>query len=150
MKGIAMKTLITFASILVMFIFTIPVNAGGQEKIKNYFSNAANKVKATENVSEKREILNETFENMFKVLDETRNSGLISKEDQSGIDNFKAALQEKKDELEGRNGFERVSDSQLNNFSLYVVQDMEQAAGGITISLLALVIIAILLVLFVF
>ncbi|MFO7525367.1 MAG: hypothetical protein R6W68_07930 [Ignavibacteriaceae bacterium] len=144
-----MKTVVAFVSILMMFIFTIPANAGGKEELKKYFNNTANKVKATENVSEKREILNESFENMYKVLDEARNSGLISKEDQSGIDNFKAALKEKQDELEGRNGFERVSDSQLNNFSLYVVQDMEQAAA-ITISLLALVIIAILLVIFVF
>lgn len=145
-----MKIVIGFLTILMMFVFTIPVNAGGKEELKKYFNNAANKVIATENVSEKREILNESFENMHKVLDEARNSGLISKEDQSGIDNFKAAIQEKQDELEGRNGFERVSDSQLNSFSLYVVQDMEQAAAGITISLLALVIIAILLVVFVF
>lgn len=145
-----MKTLIAFVSILMIFVFTIPVNAGGKEELKKYFNNAANKVIATENVSEKREILNESFEKMHKVLDEVRNSGLVSKEDQSGIDNFKAAIQEKQDELEGRNGFERVSDSQLNSFSLYVVQDMEQASAGITISLLALVIIAILLVVFVF
>lgn len=69
---------------------------------------------------------------------------MISKEESGSIDLFKTSLKEKQDELEGINGFERIPDSQLNEFSNYVVQDMEQAS--ITISLLALVVIIILLV----
>jgi hypothetical protein len=72
---------------------------------------------------------------------------LISKEDHFEIDRLKATLLEKQNELEGKNGYERVPDAQLNAFSNYVVQDMEQAVGTITISVLALVLIIILIVL---
>lgn len=145
-----MKTVVGIISLLMVFVFTISANADGKDKIKNYFSNVAIKVNSTELASEKREILNESFQNMLSALEKVKNSGLVNNEDQSGIDHFKAALQEKQDELNGTNGFEQIPDLQLNAFSNYVVQDMEQAAAGITISLLALVIIAILLVVFVF
>lgn len=141
-----MKTLIAFGFIIMMFVLAIPVNAGGKDKLQKYFSDAALKVKATENASEKRKILNESFQNMSKALDKVQNSGLISKDDRIGIDRFKATLREKQNELAGINGYERVSDEQLNNFSNYVVQDMEQAQM-ITISLVALLLIILLAVL---
>ena len=75
----------------------------------------------------------------------TRN--LISKEDLIGIDRLKATLQAKQNELTGINGYERVSDEQLNNFSNYVLQDMEQADQMVTISLVALLLIILLVVL---
>jgi hypothetical protein len=78
-----------------------------------------------------------------------QSSGLMSKDDLVGIDRFKTTLQEKQDELEGSNGFERVSDEQLNDFSDYVVQDMEQADAVVTVSVITLLLIAILLVLIV-
>ena len=139
-----MKAAAGFLTLLMVFAFTISANADGKDKIKNYFSKTAVKVNTTELASEKREILNESFQNMFNVIEKVQNSGLINTEDQAGIDHFKAALQEKHDELNGTNGFERVPDMQLNAFSNYVVQDMEQAS--ITISLLALVVIVILLI----
>ena len=79
-----------------------------------------------------------------------RVSPLISQEDRAGIDRFKATLQEKQDELAGLKGFERVPDAQLNAFSDYVVQDMEQAADRtITISLVTALLIVILIILLV-
>jgi len=141
-----MKTQIVFGFIIMMFVLAIPVNAGGKDKLQKYFNDAALKVKATENASEKREILNESFQSMSNALSKVQNSGLISKDDRIGIERFKATLQEKQNELAGTNGYERVSDEQLNNFSNYVVQDMEQAAEMITISVVTLLLIIILLV----
>jgi len=132
-----------------MFVFAIPVNAGGKSELQKHFSNAANKVKATENASEKRKILDESFQSMSKTLDKVQSSGLISNEDRLSLDRFKATLQEKQYELAGINGYERVTDAQLNAFSNYVVQDMEQAAETITISVVALILIIILVVLLV-
>jgi hypothetical protein len=146
MKGTTLKTRIVFGFIILMFVLAIPVNAGGKDKLQKYFNDAALKVKATENASEKREILNESFESMSKALDKIQNSGLISKDDRIGIERFKAALREKQNELAGINGYERVSDEQLNNFSNYVVHDIEQAQM-ITISLAALLLIILLAVL---
>jgi hypothetical protein len=139
-----MKTQIAFGFILMMFVLSLPSFAGGKEELQKYFSNAAKKVKATEDAVEKREILNESFQGMFKALNKVQNSGLVSKDESDGIDRFKSALQEKQDELAGNNGYERVSDSQLDDFSNYVVQDMEQAS--ITISLIAVVLIVLILI----
>jgi hypothetical protein len=47
---------------------------------------------------------------------------------------YKATFQDKQDKLAGNNGYGRISDEQLNDFSDYVVQDMEQADMIITIS----------------
>ena len=84
---------------------------------------------------------------MAKALDKIENSGLISQDDRAGINRFKTSLQEKHNELTGHNGYDRVDDTQLNSFSDYVVQDMEQAAETITISLVAALLIVIILIL---
>ena len=142
-----MKALIAFLSIFMMFVLAIPVNADAKGELKQYFSKAADKVKATENADEKREILNESFNNMSKILDKVLSSELISESDYAGIEQYKATLQEKQNELEGSNGYQRVPDAQLNAFADYVVQDMEQADSTITISVVALILIILLVVL---
>ena len=72
---------------------------------------------------------------------------MISKDDRAGLDHFKSALQEKQDELAGSNGYVRVSDERLNDFSSYAVQDMEQADQVITISVVTLLLILLVVVL---
>lgn len=140
-----MKTHFTFWLIVMLFALSITVVASGEGELQNYFNKTATEVKATEDASAKREILNESFTDMLKVLNKVQNSGMISEEESKGVENFKTTIQEKQDELNGTNGFERVTDSQLNNFADYSVQDIEQAS--VTISLVALLLIAILLVL---
>jgi hypothetical protein len=135
--------------IVMMCFLALPANAGGKGDLQKYFSDTAGKVKATDNPSEKREILNASFQTMSQALDIVQKSPSISKEDGVGIDRFKAALQEKQDELAGTNGYVRVPDEKLNAFSDYVVQDMEQADTIITISLVTLLLIIILIVLLV-
>ncbi len=141
-----MKTRKFFGALIVMFVLSFTVNISGQSELHKYFSDAANKVKATENAAEKRQILSKTFQKMSSALDKVESSGLVSEGDRAGLDKFRAKLQDKQDELTGRNGFERVADSQLNNFSNYVVQDIEQAQM-LTISIVTLLLIIILLVL---
>lgn len=143
-----MKTIMAFVSILLMFVLVIPANAGGKEELQKHFKNVADKVKATENVIEKRDILNESFQKMSKALNTLESTGMISDKDQVGIDGLKATMKANQDELAGINGFERVSDDQLNNYSDYVVQNMQQAEM-ITISLVSLLLIIILVVLLV-
>ena len=143
-----MKTIMAFVSILIMFVLVIPSNAGGKEELQKHFKNVADKVKATENVIEKREILNESFQKMSKALNTLESTGMISDKDQVSIDGLKATMQENQNELAGTNGFERVPDDQVNNYSDYVVQNMEQAEM-ITISLVSLLLIIFLVVLLV-
>ena len=138
-----------FGVIVMMFVLVQAVNAGGNEGIQKYFNDTASKVKATTDPVEKRAILDNSLQTMSKALDKVQGSPLISKEDRAGIDQLKAALQENKDELSGSNGYQRVPDAQLNAFSDYVVQNMEQADFPITISLVAALLIVIIIILLV-
>jgi len=138
-----------FGCIIMMFVLIQAVNAGGQDGIQTYFNDTACKVKATTDPAEKREILSQSLQTMNKALDKVQSLQLISKEDQAGVDRFRATLQENQDELNGSNGYERVSDSQLNAFSMYVVQNMEQADKTITIGLVTALLIVIIIILLV-
>lgn len=142
-----MKAIVAFTSVLIMFVLVIPANASGKGELQKHFNKVANKVKATENAAEKRAILENSFKDMSEALDKVQSSFLVSKEDKDGIEDLKASLKENQDELAGINGYERVPDAQLNNFSNYVVQNMEQADSTITISVVALVLIILLVVL---
>ncbi len=141
------KTVLAF--IVMMFVLVQTENAQGKDNIQKYFNDTACKVKATTEPAQKREILGKSLQTMSKALDKVQSSPLISKEDRAGIDRFKTTLQEKQDELMGSNGYERVADAQLNAFSDYVVQDMEQAGKSITISLVAALLIVIIIILLV-
>ncbi len=69
MKGTIMTTRILLGSSLMMLLLALPAHAGGKGELQQYFSNAAHKVKATENPSEKREILNQSLHTMSTALD---------------------------------------------------------------------------------
>jgi dephospho-CoA kinase len=142
-----MKALTVFLVLIMMFVLVQAGIAGGKDDIQKYFNDTACKVKAADDPVQKREILNKSLQTMSKALDRVESSGLVSQDDRAGIDRFKTNLQEKQDELTGSNGFERVADAQLNAFSNYIVQDMEQAAESVTISLVAALLIVIILIL---
>ena len=122
---------------VMMCVLASAVIGAGQENLQKYLNDTACKVKATDDPSQKRAILSEKLENMSKALDIVENSALVSDEDRAGIDRFKAVIQDRQNELAGTNGYDRVPDAQLNDYSDYVVQDVEQAARTVTISLVA-------------
>jgi len=130
-----------------IFMIFILVQAGNAGDIQNYFSDTATKVKATTDPAQKRAILDKSLQTMSTALDRVENSGLISQDDRAGINRLKADLQEKQDELTGSNGYAGVADAQLNAFSDYVVQSMEQADQYVTISVVTLLLIIIILIL---
>ena len=134
---------------VVMVVMAFAGIAQGQDKLQNYFNDAACKVKATTDPIQKREILDKSFEKMYSALNTVQNSPLISKDDKAGIDLLKVTLKEKQDELAGVNGYDRVPDAQLNAFADYVVQDMEQATQTVTISVVTLLLIIIIIILIV-
>jgi hypothetical protein len=104
-------------------------------------------VKATTEPGQKREILSNSLQTMSMALDKVQSMPLVPKNDRAGINQLKTALQEKQDELAGNKGYERISDAQLNDFSDYVVQDMEQAPKTVTISVVTALLILLILVL---
>ena len=138
---------LTFMAFVVMFALVHVGNALGQDNLEKYFNDTACKVKATADPSQKRAILNDGLQNMSKALNRVESLRLISKDDRAGMDRLKITLQERQNELAGSNGYDRVSDEQLNTFSDFVVQDMEQADRTITISLVTLLLIIIIVIL---
>jgi hypothetical protein len=147
MKGAEMLKRTAVRVVIMMCVLLYAGIAVGQDHVQKYFNDAACEVKATSDPSQKREILADKFETMSKALDKVRSSPLASQTDRAGIDRVKASLQEKQDELAGANGFARVSDDQLDAFSDYVVQDMEQADRTITIGVVTALLIVIIIIL---
>jgi len=137
----------TVSLAVVLFVMACAGTARGQDKLQNYFSEVACKVKSTDDPAQKREILDASFEKMSKALDAVQNSPLVPDDDKAGIDQVKALLKDKQEELAGVNGYERVPDLQLNAFADYVVQDMEQASQSVTISIVTLLLIIIIVIL---
>jgi len=138
---------LTVVTFVMIFALVHVGNALGQDNLQKYFNDTACKVKATADPSQKRAILNEGLQNMSKALNRVESSRLVSKDDRAGIDRFKVTLQERQNELAGSSGYDRVPDEQLNAFSDFVVQDMEQADRTITISLVTLLLIIIIVIL---
>jgi len=147
MKGADMFKRTALRVVIMMCILVYAGLAAGQDNVQKYFNDAASKVKATADPSQKREILNSAFQDMSKALGVVESSSLVSKTDRAGLDRLNASLQEKRDELAGTNGYARVADDQLNAFSDYVVQDMEQADQTITIGVVAALLIIIIIIL---
>jgi len=138
---------LTFMAFVMMFALVHVGNALGQDNLQKYFNDTACKVKGTADPSQKRAILNDGLQNMSKALNRVESLRLISKDDRAGMDRLKITLQERQNELAGSNGYDRVPDEQLNAFSDFVVQDMEQADRTITISLVTLLLIIIIVIL---
>jgi septal ring factor EnvC (AmiA/AmiB activator) len=133
--------------VLTMCVLVFAGTAAAQDKIQNYFNEAACKVKATDDPSQKREILSTRIQDMSSALEKVRSSSIVSESDRAAIDRTRATLQEKQNELAGTDGFTRVSDDQLNAFSDYIVQDMEQADKTITIGVVTALLIVIIIIL---
>lgn len=135
------------ASFLLLFFFTSALNAGdARREFQKYINTSIEKVKGTDNPVEKRKILNDMFNDLTTAI-ETVKGYNVPEEDIVQLEIFKNQFTEKQDELNGTNGFEKVQDSQLNNFAGYVQQDIEQADTIVTISLTTLLLIIILAIL---
>ncbi len=132
--------------IAVLFAMVQVGHAASNDGIQKYFNDAAGKVKAAADPVQKRDILSNSLQHMSTALDRVERMPLVSTEDRAGINQLKTDIQGKQDELAGAKGYERVPDAQLNDFSDYVVQDMEQAPETITISVVTLLVILLILV----
>ena len=121
--------------------------AMSQERVHNYLNDTSLKVKAATSPEQKREILSRNLGEMTRAIATVKGAPLTTEQDRTHLNRLQADLQEKSDELMGVNGFDRVPDDQLNAFSTYVVQDMEQADKTITVSLVVVLLIVIIIIL---
>lgn len=115
---------------------------------KEYINTMVERVEEAENPSDKRAILNNSFDNMITAFERAGDMRVASEKDKEAIKSLKANIQEKKNELNGEEGYRKVADNKLNNFANYVQQDLEQAdTVVISISATVLAIILVLLLL---
>ncbi len=136
----------------VLLLFAIQSSAIAQtvdltEIFKKSFNETVQEVHETEDVTEKRALLNESFSKMLSAIDRVESKANLSKDESAQLAAFKSEIQEKKSELNGNDGFDRVLDKDLNNFSDYSQQDMEQADRTVTIGLTAVLLIILILIL---
>ena len=148
-----MKTLYTiFASVLLVCAiqtesFSQSVNI--TESFKMHLNETVQAVHETDNADEKRAILNESFNKMITAIDRIESMTSLTGNESALLASFKFDLTEKLNELNGLDGFDQIVDSELNDFSNYSQDMIEQAINRtITIGLgTALLIIIILLLL---
>ncbi len=117
-----------------------------QKELKDYFNKINQKVKQTDDPAQKRAILNNSFEDLLTAFNRAGQMPL-SQKDRDGINYFKQKVLEKKNELNGVNGYDKVADASLNQFANYSMQQFEQSAEYVTISVITLVLIIILVAL---
>lgn len=118
------------------------------DKIKQYINDVVQKVEETEDADEKRTIMNDSFDKLINTFEKVENMNKFSDEEIENVTALKEMIEDRKDELNGVNGFARVQNNQLNNYASFVQQAMEQANTYITISAgLAVVIVLLLLLL---
>src|SRR5690625_3744918 len=132
---LGMRNLKVTTSIIAMILIGLSGSAFAQssqsltEILKTHMNETVQAVKEAESADEKRSILNESFTDMLTAV-------------------LKDNITAKSNQLNGLDGYDKVGDEELDDFSDYSQQDMEQANRTITISLTtALLIIIILLLL---
>lgn len=116
--------------------------------LKDQINKMVENVEEAEKSTEKRKILNLSIDKLITSFDKVQSMERVPESDKQALAGFTTNLQERKDELNGTNGYEKVPDAQLDDFAQFVQQDIEQADRFITISVTtALLVVLILLLL---
>lgn len=135
---------------LILAVSPAQADVSPHDRLKKHVRDVVQSVKAAPTAAEKREILDDELRTMIAALDRAeRMANTLSEEDRAGIDALRARLQEKLDQLHGRDGYEAVPDAQLDTFADYVQQDFERADNTITLSVTTALLILILIILLV-
>jgi hypothetical protein len=115
--------------------------------LKKHINSVVEKVEEAQEPVQKRTILDGSLEEMIEAIDKVSEKNSVSDSDKKGLAVFKENLEDRRNELNGLNGFKKVPANQLNHYANFIQQDMEQA-DAVTISVTtALLIIIILLLL---
>ncbi len=137
-------------TLLAAFAIAAPQRAAAssgalEARVKTSLNTVIQNVKETRDPVAKREMLGNFLARMDQGI-ETAKKG-VSEKDGQALGALQLKLRSDYSELTGT-GNARIPDAQLNGFANYVQQDMEQADGGVYISVGALIIILILLLIF--
>lgn len=117
-------------------------------RFKAYVNETVVEVKKADDPETKRALLATSLERMKKAADMVGRMPGLDEDGRAAVDAFDANISDKLDQLNGKNGYERVANGQLNDFADYMQQDLEQAQRlVISLSLTALILILIIVLL---
>jgi hypothetical protein len=121
-------------------------NTKGADMFKKHINKVVHRVEKAKKPQKKREILNHSFNRLLKAFNRVGEIKALSESDQAALNKLSNNIQQKKYELNGTHGYNRVADNKLDHFANYFQQNLEQA-NTITISVTVLLLIIILVVL---
>lgn len=117
------------------------------ETFKKHFNETVQEVQDTDNADEKRAILNESFNKMITAIDRIESRASLTEDEKAELKSYKLGLTEKLSELNGLDGFDEVVDEDLDDFSNFSQDFIEQANRTITIGVTTALLILIILLL---
>jgi predicted tellurium resistance membrane protein TerC len=143
---------IRFLTTTLFLVFATHMMAFGQstditKTFKKHFNETVQKVHQTESADEKRTILNKSLTKMMTAIDRIESRANLSEEGKAQLSSYEDGISEKYQELNGLNGFDKVMDKNLNDFSDYSQNYMEQADRTVTIGITTALLILIILLL---
>lgn len=146
-----MKTLYTIIT-SILIVFTIQTVSFAQsadvtETFKKHFNETVEEVKETDKADEKRVILNESFDKMITAINRIESRASLSEDESAQLASYKLDLTEKINELNGQDGFDEIMDEDLDEYSDYAQDSMEQANRTVTIGVTTALLILIILLL---
>lgn len=122
-------------------------SANVTETFKKHFNETVEKVQDTDNADEKRAILNESFNKMITAIDKIESKASLTEDESASLNSYKLDLTEKLNELNGLDGFDEIVDEDLDEYSDYAQDSMEQANRTVTIGVTTALLILIILLL---
>lgn len=146
-----MKTLPTILTSLLL-VFAIQTVSYAQsvnitETFKKHFNETVLDVQATDNSVEKRAILNKSLSKMINTIETIEKRATLTDIEIADLQTYKLGLVDKQSELNGLDGFDRVLDNDLDDFSNYSQNFIEQANRTVTIGVTTALLILIILLL---
>jgi len=112
-----------------------------------HFNETVKTVHKTDNADDKRALLNESFNKMIATIDRIEALASLTEDESTILASFRFDLTEKLSELNGLDGFDQIVDSDLNDFSNFSQDMIEQANRTITIGVTTALLILIILLL---
>lgn len=146
-----MRTLyLTFAALLLTGTIqsvSVAQTANLTETFKMHFNETVENVKESDTAVDKKKLLNESFNKLIAAIDLIESRASLTEYERADLATYKFELREKLNELNGLDGYEMVVDEDLDEFSDYSQDSMEQANRTITIGVTTALLILIILLL---
>lgn len=119
------------------------------EVLKQHMNETVMQVKAAETADEKRSILNASYENMLETVSVIQDKASLSEDEIAQLALLESEIIDRSNQLNGLDGYEQIADEDLDDYSDYSQQSMEQANNrtitiGLTTALLIIIILLLL------